>query len=255
MTGFDPGATRVPAPPPVSVPAPDGNGQGAGMAGAVPAPPPVLVREASAPRQWSVKALAAAVMFVVLGGLVVMYGAQAYSHRETVLVVARPVPVGSTITDADLTIETASAGPKLQTIKASDRASVVGKVALMELAPGVPLTRSQLGTSDGFGAGQVLVALPLKQGQLPARGLSAGQQVLIVATPGERAAATEPDKAAGEATPATGTSATVAEVGPTNEATGVTVVDVRMPASVGVAVAQLASTGNLALILLPPGGS
>jgi hypothetical protein len=38
-----------------------------------------------------------------------------------------------------------------------------------------------------------------------------------------------------------------------NPATQVTVIDVQVSADAGVAVAQLASTGNLALILLPAG--
>jgi hypothetical protein len=36
----------------------------------------------------------------------------------------------------------------------------------------------------------MLVALPLKQGQFPSRGLTSGQKVLIVSTPGVNAMAT-----------------------------------------------------------------
>jgi hypothetical protein len=45
----------------------------------------------------------------------------------------------------------------------------------------------------------------------------------------------------------------VAEAGPANPTTQVTVVDVRVREADGPTVAQLASTGNLALILLPAG--
>jgi hypothetical protein len=48
--------------------------------------------------------------------------------------------------------------------------------------------------------------------------------------------------------------ATVAEVGAPNPTTQVTVVDVRLREADGPTVAQLASTGNLALVLLPAGG-
>ncbi|MCW2631751.1 MAG: uncharacterized protein JWR88_713 [Pseudonocardia sp.] len=252
MTRFEPGKTPTPPPPPpVAAPASaNGHVQGADP---VLTAPPTVVREASAPRKWTAKGLAAAVMFVVIGGLILMYAIPAFSTRDTVLVVAKAVPVGSTITDADLTTAEITSDPALKPIKASDRGSVVGKVAMVNLSPGGLVTRDELGTSDGFTSGQVLVALGLKEGQFPARGLSAGQQVLIVATPGSGSGSSSSGSSASP-TQTAGTKATVTEVGSTDAATGVTVVDVRVSADVGVAVAQLASTGNAALILLPTGG-
>jgi hypothetical protein len=93
----------------------------------------------------------------------------------------------------------------------------------------------------------VLVGLGLKEGQFPTRGLAAGDRVLIVATPGVSASSATSSSGAG-------VDATVAEISTQDPATGVTVVDVRVPAASGVAVAQLASTGDAALILLPLGG-
>jgi len=191
----------------------------------------------------------ASVLIVLLGGLVAMWAGQVLVQRTTVLAVAKPVAVGTTITDADLTTATISSDPRLTPIPASDRSDVVGRVALVELRPGSLLTLGQFGTSDGFTAGQQLVALPLKVGQLPGRGLTAGQKVLIVQTPG---------KDNGESVPlpgaAAGIAATVAGIGEFDPASGVTVVDVRVASTVGVTVAQLASTGDLAMILLPAGG-
>jgi hypothetical protein len=115
-----------------------------------------------------------------------------------------------------------------------------------------------VGHRSGFTAGQMLVALPLKQGQFPSRVLSAGQRVLIVATPGADGAGAGSTSGGslrnrGQGVTSKGTVATVAEVGATSPATQLTVVDVRVFASDGVRVAQVASTGNLALILLPAG--
>ena len=129
---------------------------------------------------------------------------------------------------------------------------VVGTVAQVGLVKGELLTRGQVGPRSGFTAGQQLVALPLKEGQFPARGLTAGQKVLIVATPGAAAAAGSGGRSS-SAPAAPGVSGTVAEVGSMNQATQITVVDVQVSADSGVAVAQLASTGNLAVILLPAG--
>ena len=118
MTRFEPGKTPTPPPPPPVAAAASGNShvQGAGL---VLTAPPTVVRQASAPRKWTAKGLAAAVMFVVIGGLIVMYAIPAFSTRDTVLVVAKAVPVGSTITDADLTTAKITADPALNPIQAS----------------------------------------------------------------------------------------------------------------------------------------
>ena len=252
MTRFEPGKVPTPPPPPVGGPgAPPPNGQVSAASPVVPTPPTV-VREASTPRRWTAKGAAAAAIFVVLGGLVLMFAIPAYSTRDTVLVVAKAVPVGSTITDADLTTAKITSDPALKPIMAADRGSVVGKVAMVNLSPGGLVTRDELGTSDGFTSGQVIVALGLKEGQFPARGVAPGEQVLIVATPGSGAGASS--TGASPPTQTAGTKAMVTEVGGQDAATGVTVVDVRVSADTGVSVAQLASTGNAALILLPAGG-
>lgn len=239
--------SRSEVPPPPNLTAPQSPPQQPGQAPAgAPAP---AVRTAAAPRQWNRKLLLASLLIVLLGGLVAMWAGQALVQRSSVLAVAKPVAVGATITDADLTTATISSDPRLKPIPARDRASVVGQVALVELRPGSLLTRDQVGTSDGFTSGQQLVALPLKVGQLPGRGLTAGQKVLIVQTPGKES--TDAPALPGAAA---GIPATIAGVGQFDAASGLTVVDVRVESSVGVTVAQLASTGDLALILLPAGG-
>jgi hypothetical protein len=162
------------------------------------------------------------------------------------------VPVGATIHDSDLTVASMTKDPNLSPIPASQRAQVVGMVAQVGLVKGEPLTRAQIGPRSGFTAGQQLVALPLKQGQFPARGLVPGQKVLIVPTPGT--AGSTGTGGSASSTPSTpGIGGTVAEVGSMNQATQITVVDVQVSADSGVEVAQMASTGNLALILLPAG--
>ena len=219
-----------------------------------PAGPPVgapapAVRTAAVPRQWNRRLLLVAVVVVLLGGLVAMWAGQALVQRTTVLAVANPVAVGATISASDLTTATISSDPRLKPVPVADRSQIVGQVALVELRPGTLLTRDQVGTSDGFTSGQQLVALPLKVGQLPGRGLTAGQKVLIVQTPGEGTTEGTPVPGA-----ASGIPATIAGVGKLDPANGVTVVDVRVSSSAGVSVAQLASTAHLALILLPAGG-
>ena len=197
-------------------------------------------------------------LVVLVGGLIAFAGSQLLTKHSEVLAIAQNVPVGSTITDADLTTASVVKDANLSPIPASDRLQIVGLVAQVGLVKGGLLTRAQVGTASGFTSGQQLVALPLKQGQFPARGLTAGQTVLIVATPGQNGSAatgggsntTSDGSASGGDS---GIDATVVDVGVINPASQVTVVDVRVDAFDGVGVAQLASTGNLALILLPAG--
>ncbi|CCG02719.1 conserved protein of unknown function; putative SAF and acyltransferase domains [Blastococcus saxobsidens DD2] len=233
-----PAAGRYPAPAPEAAPPP--------------APP---VRTAAARRRVSRKSLVLSVLVVLLGGLLASAAGQMLTARTEVLAVARDVQLGSTITAEDLTVANVTSDPNLSPIPASQRSQIVGMVAQVPLTRGELLTGAQVGPDSGFTAGEMLVALPLKEGQFPTRGLNPGQQVLIVATPGSTGSTS------GSGTPSADTGgardqqidATVAEVGSLNQATQVTVIDVRVSADDGVRVAELASTGNLALIVLPAG--
>ncbi|WP_269454024.1 SAF domain-containing protein [Modestobacter italicus] len=189
-------------------------------------------------------------LVVLLGGLVAFAAGQMLTAHIEVLAVAQDVAVGSTITADDLTVASVPSDPHLSPIPATEQSRVVGMVAQVPLVRGGLLTQAQVGADNGLAAGELLVALPLKEGQFPARGLTAGQRVLIVPTPGSTGSGGT--GVAEGATPPS-TEATVAEVGPANPTTQLTVVDVRLPHDDGPTVAQLASTGNLALILLPAG--
>lgn len=241
---------RVPLTPVAQPPSTNGSHAPVAQEGQPPvALPPVMVREASAPRRWTPKGLALAVILVVLGGLLVVIGLQHFAQRDAVLVVSKPVPAGSRITGADLTTAKITTDAAIKPISSADRDEVIGKFAMVDLVAGSTLTRSEVGPSDGFTRGQVLVPLPLKQGQMPARGLSPGQQVIIVSAPsGDGSSSTGSSSSSAPAT-----NATVAEVGAANASTGITVVDVRVPAAASVGLAQLAATGNATVLLLPPG--
>jgi SAF domain len=227
---------------------------------AVPAAPPgpaPAVRTAAASRRVNRRLLALSALVVLLGGLVAFIAGQMLTRHTEVLVVARTVQVGTKISADDLVTANVTADPHLSPIPASQRGQIVGMVAQVTLSPGELLTRSQVGAGSGFTRGQMLVALPLKPGQFPQRGLAPGQQVLVVSTPGSSGTAATSGAPPADNGTATGSdravTATVADVGSKDAATGLTVVDVRVSSEDGVAVAQLGSTGNLALILLPAG--
>jgi flagella basal body P-ring formation protein FlgA len=108
-----------------------------------------------------------------VGGLAVAVMLTQAGHRVAVLAVARDVPVGAIVTADDLTIAHVSADPNLSPIRASEEGSIVGQVAAVDLTAGSLLTRSALNQgSSGLAAGQQLIGLPLKPGQMPARPLA-----------------------------------------------------------------------------------
>jgi hypothetical protein len=192
-------------------------------------------------------------LVVVVGGLATFVGAQVLTKHTQVLAVAKNVPVGARITGDDLAVANLSPDGALSPIPASQRGQVIGQYAQVGLVEGSTLTRGEIGPDNGFASGQMLVALPLKPGQFPAQGLSPGQKVLIVETPGQAGASQAGAGQGGGSSASSAKSAqgTVADVGPVNASTQVTVVDVRVSADEGVRVAQMASTTNFAVILLP----
>ena len=189
-----------------------------------------------------------AVLVVVLGGLVSMWAVSSYAHRDRVLVVAQNIALGQTITVDDLAGADLTLDPRVAAFTVERQDEVIGKVALVALAKGTLVNASQVGQSPALVAGQVLVPLQLKAGQLPAVGVAPGQRVLLVATPTDTAQGT----ALG--TPAEPIEATIAESGEPDPSTGVRVVDVRVPQEVGVALARIAASGSVTVVVLPPPG-
>lgn len=218
-------------------------------------PTPPVVRSAAASRRVNKRGATLSVLVILLGGVIAFAAARMLTKHTAVLVISHSVAAGSTITNQDLTTAEISSDPNLSPVKASDRQDVVGKIAKVNLSPGELVSRSQFGSSDGFTAGQVMVALPLKDGQFPGRGLKPGQKVKVVNTPGD--AANQDGTGSGGSGLSGKTAqvfaATVSDVGHRNSDSQVTVIDVRVPADEAVPVAQLASTGNAAIVLLPPG--
>jgi Flp pilus assembly protein CpaB len=193
-----------------------------------------------------------AVLVVALGGLMSMWAVSSYAHRDRVLVISADVAVGQRITADDLTGADLTLDPRVSAFTVAQQGEVIGKVALVDLAKGTLVNPSQVGASPLLTAGQVLVPLQLKPGQLPAVGVAPGQLVWLVATPVDSGQGAQAGSQPG--TPVDPIEATVAESGDPDPATLVTVVDVRVPQDQGVSLARMAASGNVTVVLLPAGG-
>ncbi len=222
----------------------------AGVEGGARGVPAAPVRAAAAPRQWSRRHVAAGGLVVLLGGTVTLFAVPAYSQRSNVLVVARQVAAGQVLSAADVGVAQVSTGPDVTVLPEADQGSVVGRYAATDLAPGTLLTDGLVTGSDGFVAGQRLVPLALKPGQLPARGVRVGQRVTVVSTTG--------DGEGSSSGPASGRlagsiEAVVAGTSRASTATGVSVIDVRVPAALAQGLARAGATGRVTVVGHPVG--
>lgn len=189
-------------------------------------------------------------LLVVLGMLGAYVLIQAIGAGHSYLAVARPVTLGSKVSDADLQVVQVNAVPGLRPIPADQRDQVVGRYARVDLVPGTLLTGDQLTDTFAPEPGQQLVGLELKPAQLPGRALRPGDAVLLVVTPDPRNLTLDP-KATASTPPSPPTiKAHVVGVGKP-QTDGQVVVDVTVSESDGPSVVSLASQGRIAIAVTP----
>jgi hypothetical protein len=186
---------------------------------------------------------------VVLIGAGILGGAEIYrdvNHQVPVLLITASVPVGTTVTAADLTVTSVAAGPGVKLVPARQESQVVGLVATTSLQPGTLLAASDLTSSLPPAGGQVLVPAALKPSQLPASGLAAGDHVVVVFTPSAQSGS---GSAATASPPPRNVPAVVEAVTRSPDSDGLDVVDLLVPELAGPGLAREAATGDVALIV------
>ena len=175
---------------------------------------------------------------------------QRADHQVPVVMVTRPVPVGSVIISADLATTTVNVGRGIQVIPAAQIGQVSGEIAAVALRPATLLAPSDLTTSQPPAPGQELVAAPAKPYTLPVSGLVPGDHVLIIATPGQQGQAGSSVSAPSFSGPVAGV---VEAVNIVPDQDGFDVVDLLVSDTNGAAVASQVSTGQFALIVTKRG--
>lgn len=187
--------------------------------------------------------LAVAMVAVAIIGSVVLF--RASTHQRQVLELAVTVPQGQRLTQQDLRAAGISGGTSLATLPASDSSTAATEYATTTLEAGTLLTQADLTAQQVPAPGQLLVPVDVKQGQLPARGLSPGALVVVTPVPGSGTANAQ----AGLAQPV---QATVVEASQPDANDDVTV-DLLVQSQYATQVAAQASTGNIALLVAPAG--
>ncbi|MER7817119.1 SAF domain-containing protein [Streptomyces sp. NPDC096153] len=185
-------------------------------------------------------------MLAVLAGLGAAAAVTSASDRVQVLAIARDVPAGQALTDADLTVAEVSADAALTPVPAGQKAAMVGKRPSVDLRKGGLLTTSQLAQGTGLGDDRQQVGVQVKRGQAPAGTLTPGDKVLAVTTPaqGEQTSSRET-----EAPPPTVNAVVVTVSRP--DATGTVVVNLAAATTDGPLLATRAAQGRIALVREP----
>jgi hypothetical protein len=201
------------------------------------------------PRQRRRGVLALGVLTVVLGGLLTYEAVIQLSGRNSVIVTSRDVPIGQTITSADVTIVQVGADAGVAMIPGREVNHVVGSIAAVDLRRGTLVARADLTTQLVPGAGQQLVPIAVKPSRLPARGLQPGDQVLVIPAPDGTAVSATGGKATSSPQSAGRISATVDRLSSSPDTDGLLVVDLLASVADGPQLAQEASDGHVVLVL------
>jgi hypothetical protein len=190
---------------------------------------------------------------VAMAGAGVVVSAAIYQradHQVAVVMVTQPVPAGAVITSADLARTSVTVGAGIQVIPAAQIGQVSGEIAAVALRPSTLLAPSDLTTTQPPGPGQELVTAPAKPYALPASGLTPGDHVLVVATPGQQGQA---GSSAGAPSLSAAVPAVVEAVSGAPDQEGFVVVDLLVSDASAASVASQVSTGQFALIVTKRG--
>jgi len=208
-------------------------------------------RRPALPRRRKPAMIALAVVMAGTGALLSVAVYRHANHAVPVVLVTAPVPVGAPITAADLSQASVTVSAGVKVIPAAQLDEVIGEIAAVGLRPGTLLSPPDLTTRQPPAPGQELVPVAVKPALLPAGGLSPGDHVLLVPTPGDQGAGGQAGAAASLVSPVP---AVVAAVNAVTDQDGFDVVNLLVRASSGTAVAQQVSTGQFAFILTKRGG-
>lgn len=211
-------------------------------------PPPPAAAQAPVPPQATarIKARRRPLLFALMaalvaaGALLAAYAYTSVNDSQEVLVVANDVARGEVVEADDLQVARVSVDPALTPVSGSEKSSIVGSRAAVDLWSGTLLTEQAVTDNLVPSEGESLVGISLTPAQMPSEPLYTGDAVRIVTTPGDQGEVTDQ-------TPVT-IEATVVGVSRVQE-TGETVVDVSVPHEKSADLAARAATGRVALVL------
>ncbi|MER6074642.1 SAF domain-containing protein [Streptomyces sp. NPDC001817] len=208
--------------------------------------------KARSKRKWSLAAVL--VLAALLGSLAGAVLVARAGDRVSVLGIARDVQAGQKITDQDLVTVSFAEDPGLSPVPASERNSVVGQIAAVDLRRGGLLTRSQLTAGGGLGDTKEIVGIEVKRGFAPRGELQPGDKAAAVLLPAQGAGGSTSSSKGGQTSNSDVIEVTVKSLS-TPDASGAMVVNVAVDPADGARLATLAAANQVALVREPRGGN
>ena len=194
-------------------------------------------------RRWGL--FAAMVLVVALGGLGNVWLLASTTTAQEVVAARSTIERGSVIAREDLITVRIELDPSLHTVPGGDLAGLVGQRAALDVAAGSLVTTESVTTSTVPLDGNSLVGIGVAQARMPGVALVAGDRVRVVAAPAQLTGTTT------NAAPVS-VGALVVGTQPGTDATGAgaqTIVTVQVPTADSAALAAMAATGNVVLVL------
>lgn len=248
QNGHAPAAPGAAAPPPP----PAAAGRSFRRRGAT-APAAAAARFAPTPARRRPPLVVLGVLLGALGALVAAAAVARVDDRRPVLVVARAVPAGQVLTEADFGVAQVAA-EGVSALSPGELAAVVGKATPAALEPGTLVPRSLADPAPRLAPGRALVGVALTEAQVPTMRLRAGERVAVVRTrpPAAADVVGGADAAGGGAPPpdVLVDDATVAEAGAGEGATSALRVSLEVAEADAAAVAEAAAAGRVALVVV-----
>lgn len=208
----------------------------------------------------SVLTMASIVM--VSASIAIFAETYASANRETAaIVVTEPIQQGQVIRGSDLGQASVAVTGGVAPIPVSDASELSGKRAAVTIPAGSLLVTGDVTATRSIAAGDAVVGMALKAGQMPASGVQPGDQVMIVETatsgsPLDSSASGEASSGdSGSSTGVLDPEATVYDVDspPTDSSSGASeLVSVEVSGTLAAAVTTAAATGQVSLALLAP---
>lgn len=212
------------------------------------------------PPRWKAVRPSRRIPYLLLGIILVVACAAAavvvslrVDHRESVLMLARPVTVGQILSNKDLRQVAMSTDIGLDAVPVTESSSVLGHPVAYSLPAGALLTRGSVGAPAIPTAGHAVAAVGLTAGQFPPA-LARGARVAVLVSATSSTASAPGTNDTTVVKPIAQWVATVVDIGASGTDQHTTVVSLQLPEADARQLAT-APTGQISLVAMSGGGS
>ncbi len=200
-------------------------------------------------------------LVMVFSSIAVFADIYASANRQTpVLIVTQAIQQGQKLSGSELGEASVSISSGVSPIPVADATELVGQRAAFTIPAGSLLTAADVTDSQPIVAGDAIVGMALKAGQLPAAGVESGDEVMVVQTASLGAPLDSPLSAGGSSGTVRASTGVLVpealvfdvEAPPTDsESSASQLVSVEVSSTLAAAVSTAAAADQVSLVLLP----